>query len=60
MGLGGLFTMESFSDGQYFGEEALGALVLQGTGVGVSAMPATPIDAAELAALIAYLREATQ
>jgi mono/diheme cytochrome c family protein len=60
MGLGGLFTMKSFSDGQPFSEEALGALILQGTGIGVSAMPATRIDAAELAALIAYLREATQ
>jgi mono/diheme cytochrome c family protein len=60
MGLGGLFAMESFSDGQPFSEEALGGLILQGTGVGVSAMPASRIDAAELAALIAYLREATR
>ena len=60
MGLGGLFTMESFSDGQPFSEETLGELILQGTGVGVGAMPASRLNATELAALITYLREATR
>ncbi len=51
--------MESFSDGQPVNEETLSELI-KGTGIGVSAMPGSPLTDRDMAALIAYLREATR